>query len=44
MQEASAYKKGNIIFAHGVSAVVTDVIAPDEHGDHFPVVFKINTL
>lgn len=30
--------------AHAVSAEVTQVIATDEHGDHLPVVVKINAL
>lgn len=30
--------------AHGVAAEVADVIAADEHGDHFPVVLEIDAL
>lgn len=30
--------------AHAVSAEVTEVVSTDKHGDHFPVVMKINAL
>ena len=29
---------------HCVCAEVTNVISPDEHGDHFPVILEIDAL
>lgn len=42
--EANADERQQVKGAHAVSAEVTDVIAADEHGDHFPVVLEINAL
>lgn len=42
--EANADERQQVKGAHGVNAEVTDVIAADEHGDHFPVVLEINAL
>lgn len=42
--EANADERQRVKGAHGVSAEVADVIAADEHGDHFPVVLEINAL